>query len=90
MSYYIIDTGSPGESSGSCSTIGPFASLAAAERWLRDDAADTYLNADASIRELSTDVPWSEPMHIVKIIKTVRPVPTAIVKVRLETVKETT
>lgn len=84
MSYYIIDTGSPGERDGSHSAIGPFKNREAAELWLIEDCADTYRNADNSLRELADDVPWAEPHHIVKVEVTVRPVPHAAIRVRLE------
>lgn len=81
--YWIIDTASPGESENSKSAVGPFATIASAEKWLRDDAKDTFLDADRSCRELSEDREWADPVHIVQVLRTVRQCPEVSVRVQL-------
>lgn len=82
--YWIIETDTPGESLDSKSALGPYSSLAEAERWLREDAKETFLDADKSCRELSERVEWAAPVHIVQVVKTVKQCPEVSVRVRLQ------
>ena len=84
--FWIIDTETPGEHERSKTAIGPFPSLAAAERRLKDDAEHLFMDADKSCRELNEIETWGAPMIIVEERRTVRQVPTVKVSVRLEDV----
>lgn len=86
LQFWLIDTESPGENEWSFSASGPFDSLTAAEKHLRDDCRDCYLSADKSLRDCEEAGEWAAPVHIVKVIKTVRPQPEANVTVKLKTV----
>jgi len=83
--FWIIDTESPGERGPSKSAIGPFRSISDAEMWLRADAKETYLDSDKSLRDMADEHGWSAPQHIVEVRKTVTPVPSVKVTVRLKT-----
>ncbi len=84
--FWIIDSETSGEHEASRTAIGPYPSMAAAEKWLRDDAAESFLDADKSLRSSEEAEPWGAPMHIVEVRKTVRQVPRAKVSVTLQTV----
>jgi len=83
--FWIIETDSSGETEGSKGAIGPFESIAYAEKWLRQNSADTYLSADKSLRDGIT--PWAAPVHIVQVLKTVSAVPSVKVTVTLKNEK---
>ena len=83
--FWIIETDSNGETESSKSAFGPFATVAYAEQWLREDTADTYLSADKSLRDGIT--PWAAPVHIVQVLKTVTAVPSVKVTVALKNEK---
>jgi len=77
--FWVIDTGTSGEYLDSKAAVGPFSSRKAAEKWLRDDAKDTYLSADPDLR-----IDWSsDPMIIVEEVCTVIQKPIVNVKVIL-------
>jgi len=83
--FWVIDTGTRGEHHGSHTATGPFASMSSAEKWLRKEAEETYLDADKSLRDLADEQGWDSPMHIVEMRKTVTTVPSVKVTVRLKT-----
>lgn len=77
--FWVIDTGTNGEYLKSKTALGPFTSRKAAEKWLRDDAKDTYLSAGPDLR-----IDWSsDPMIIVEEVCTVVQKPVVNVKVIL-------
>ena len=77
--FWVIDTGTSGEYLKSKTALGPFTSRKAAERWLRDDAKDTYISAGPDLR-----IDWSsDPMIIVEEVCTVIQKPIVNVKVIL-------
>lgn len=84
--YYILDPESEGQHDRSMAAIGPFATLAATEKYLRDDARETYLDSDSSLRDGAEN--WATPMLIVKLVRAVRQVPVVSVKVELREVAQ--
>ena len=77
--FWVIDTGTNGEYLKSKTALGPFTSRKAAEKWLRDDAKDTYISAGPDLR-----IDWSsDPMIIVEEVCTVIQKPIVNVKVIL-------
>lgn len=77
--FWVIDTGTSGEYLDGKTAIGPFNGKKAAEKWLRDDAKDTYLSAGPDLR-----IDWSsDPMIIVEEVCTVIQKPIVNVKVIL-------
>lgn len=80
--FYIIDPETPSEIEGGCSARGPYTSVRAAEKWLRDDCRDTFLDADKSCRELD-GMAWGSPMMIVQVVRRVQPSPKISVAVTL-------
>ena len=84
--FWVIDTGTSGEYLDGKTAIGPFNGKKAAEKWLRDDAKDTYISAGPDLR-----IDWSsDPMIIVEEVCTVIQKPIVNVKVILtKTTNET-
>ena len=86
--FYIIDPETPSEIEGGCSARGPYASVKEAEKWLRDDARETFLDADKSCREL--DGPdWAKPVMIVQVLRRVQQCPRVRVDVELRNTSNT-
>ena len=84
--FWIIDTESEGIDRGSFTARGPFPSVKAAEDWLREDAKETFLDADKSCRDMGLAESWAAPVHIVERVKTVEQVPEVEVRVKLKTI----
>jgi len=84
--FWIIDTEAEGINAGSKTAAGPFPSQVAAEKWLIEDARNTFLDADKSCRELTKEKKWGAPVHIVKVVRTVEQCPTVKVDIQLKTV----
>ena len=63
---------------------GPFKSIRAAEKYIREDAEDTYRfgNNDGAGR----DEDWGDEHLILKTVKRVRPVPVVSLRIELKTV----
>ena len=80
---YLLNTGSPGESMDSVSAIGPFESEAAALDWIKADARALVLNMDEPVCNTAIDG-WGDKFILVEKIKTVVPVPTVRVSIKLE------
>ena len=87
--FYIIDPETPSEIENGCAARGPFASVKAAEKWLRDDCRDTFLGADNSLRENDGEN-WATPLMIVQVVRRVQPCPTLRVDVVLRNVSNVT
>lgn len=73
---------SPGEHYASKSALGPFKSHAAAEKWIIEDARDTYADSSPDLRAYNAEE-WGEACAIVEERRRIRPVPTAKISVRL-------
>lgn len=85
--FWAVFTDTPGELDLSKSAVGPFASLRSVEDWLKSDAAETFLDADKSCRELNEDDHWAGPVQIVEMVKCVRQRPVVRIDVRLDPCK---
>lgn len=82
-SYWVIDTDSPGASLGQFSTMGPYLTQRAAEQAIIKDTKELWEDSCTCLKS-DTKANWCNPLHIVKVIRTVQPKITANVK--LETV----
>lgn len=81
--YWVIDTDSAGALSGEFSSRGPYPSQEAAEIAIIECTKELWEDSCACLQsDKRTD--WCNPLHIVKVIRTVQPKITANVK--LETV----
>jgi len=86
LKFWIIDLEGFGMSEGTKEARGPFKSMAAAEKWLKADAAETFqLYNEPS--ELGADRDWACPVLIVEEKKKVRQVPVVNFKISLEEVE---
>jgi len=80
--FWVLLLETSGEHMDSKSAIGPFKSYAAAEKWIIDDARETYADSSPDLRSYNA-AEWGEACAIVEERRRMRPVPTAIIKVRL-------
>lgn len=85
--YYILDPEAPGENLDSISATGPFQSIKAAEDWLRNDCKSLFEDCETTPNEHDPET-WTEPVHIVQLVKTVQQCPEVKVTVRLKEVKQ--
>lgn len=84
--FWIIDLNTNGELPNSKTAIGPFPSQKAAEKWIADDAKDTYENSSPDLRE-GPDEEWGDDYAIAQEHRRVRPVPSAKITVKLKEVE---
>lgn len=80
--FWVVLLETPGEHMDSKSALGPFKSYAAAEKWIIDDARDTYADSAPDLRSYNA-AEWGEACAIVEERRRMRPVPTAKISVRL-------
>lgn len=81
--YWVIDTDSAGELSGEFSSRGPYPTQEAAEIAIIECTKELWEDSCACLQS-DKRADWCNPLHIVKVIRTVQPKITANVK--LETV----
>jgi len=80
-SYWIIDTDTSGVLSENHQARGPYKSVEACEKFLKDECMEMFIGSDASVDDDHSA--WAAPVHIVKVIKTVRQCPVVSIKVEL-------
>ena len=80
--FWVVLLETPGEHAKSKSAVGPFKSNAAAETWIINDARSTYADSSPDLRGHNSEE-WGEACAIVEERRRLRPVPTAVIKVRL-------
>lgn len=86
--YWAIDTERPGIDHGSHTAIGPFASQSAAERYLIRDSENLLHGTRYEDLNDVDPATYAAPVHIVKVIRTVRQIPQIKIAVKLVDVKE--
>jgi hypothetical protein len=77
--FWIIDTDATGMSQGEFSASGPYPTQRAAEDHIRRETKDIWEDSCACLQSDKTNK-WCNPLHIVKVIRTVQPVIRATVK----------
>jgi hypothetical protein len=80
--YYVIDTDGV-NFTPAMKPAGPFDSIEGAEAWLIEDAHEVLENSDELVKRADCAT-WSAPSLILKVVKTVRQVPSYELNVRLE------
>jgi hypothetical protein len=67
---------------------GPFKTIREAESFIRQDALDTATDCeDLQMLKAGENPDWGSTFAIVEVVKTVKPVPIATVKIKLRRVK---
>ena len=79
--YYILRPDMRATLDGACDAQGPFDTVAAARKAIRDGAAELFADSDKSLRQAEGD--WADPEFIVQIVEAIRPCPKAEISVRL-------
>jgi hypothetical protein len=82
--YWVIDTDGI-NFTPAMKPAGPFDSIEDAEAWLIEDAHEVLDNCDEPVKR-DDCATWAAPAHILKVVKTVRQVPSYEVSVRLHKV----
>ena len=77
--FWIIDTETEGQTQGTCEARGPFASMAAVERFLVEDVTNLWQSSCSCIQS-ANDEAWCKPQKIVEVRRVVTPEITATVK----------
>lgn len=86
-SYWIIDTERPGIDHGSHTAAGPFKTQVAAERYLIRETRNLLHGTRYDDLADIDPATYAAPVHIVKVIRTVRQVPQIRIDVKLNEVK---
>lgn len=84
--YWIIDLERCGMAEGTKTAIGPFKTLADAEKWLKTSAAESFESWN-EYENLGPQLDWAAPVLIVEEKKKLQQVPVLNLKVKLEAVK---
>jgi hypothetical protein len=77
--FWVIDLDTPGMSQGQFSASGPYPTQAAAEAAIVADISNLWENSCTCLTSDKTSK-WCKPLHIVRVIQTVQPEITALVK----------
>lgn len=86
--FWIIDLEGFGMSKGTKEAHGPFKSIAEAEKWLKEDAEESF--ASLSLNEpqsLGRNHEWAAPVVIVEERKKLKQVPVVTFEIKLEGAK---
>lgn len=83
--YWIIDTDGV-NFTPAMKPAGPFDSIEVAEAWLIEDALEVLEGCEEPVKR-DDCATWGAPMHIVKVVKTLRQVPRYDVTVNLQRVE---
>jgi hypothetical protein len=80
--YWVIDLDYACCSEERREAMGPFDSVAAAEKWIVDDCLETFFASDSI--NLGENPDWSGRLAIVKEIKQLKPTPVVSCKIELQ------
>ena len=86
MKYWIIDLEEFGMAEGTKEARGPFQSIAAAEKWLKDSAEENFRLFNEP-EKLGEQHGWAAPVTIVEEKVRLKQVPVVSVKIKLEAPK---
>lgn len=84
--YWIIDLDGSGMTDGTRTAHGPFPSVAAAEKWLKEDAGESFAGFNEP-QNLGAQLDWAAPVLIVEERKKLQQVPVVDFEIKLEKVK---
>jgi len=80
--FWVLDTGMEGMSAGTLQAHGPYPTQGSAEQWIKDTAANDWLESCGCLR---TGDPqnWGDEHIIVQVVRRVKPVPPTSVEMTL-------
>ena len=84
--YWIIDLDRFGMTEGTKAAHGPFKSVADAEKWLKEDAEESFAGFNEP-QNLGPQLDWAAPVLIVEEKKKLQQVPVVGFEIKLEKVK---
>ena len=84
--YWIIDLEGCGMAEDTKTAIGPFKSVADAEKWLKTSAAESFESWNEH-ENLGPQLDWAAPVLIVEEKKKLQQVPVVSFEIKLEKVK---
>lgn len=84
--FWIIDLEGYGMSEGTKKAHGPFKSIAEAEKWLKQDARESFQSFN-EVQSLGENHEWAAPVLIVEGRKKLKQVPVVSLEIKLEAAK---
>ena len=81
--FWVIDTGTEGQSSGTIQAHGPYHTQARAEQWIKETSAEDWIGSCGCLRTGGAPEHWGAEYIIVQVVRRVRPVPPARVEMTL-------
>jgi hypothetical protein len=84
--YWIIDLDGFGMTDRTRTACGPFRSVAEAEKWLKEEAKESFASFNEP-ENLGAQLNWASPVLIVEEKKKLQQVPVVSFEIKLEKVK---
>lgn len=81
--FWVLDTGTQGESAGTIQAHGPYHTQERAEQWIKETSADDWIGSCGCLRTGGAPEEWGDEYIIVKVVRSVRPVPPSCVEMTL-------
>lgn len=81
--FWVLDTGTVGESQGTIQAHGPYHTQERAEQWIKETSADDWIGSCGCLRTGGAPEDWGDEYIIVQVVRSVRPVPPSCVEMTL-------
>ena len=81
--FWVLDTGTQGESEGTIQAHGPYHTQERAERWIKKTSAADWISSCGCLRTGGAPEEWGDEYIIVQVVRSVRPVPPSCVEMTL-------
>lgn len=81
--FWVLDTGTEGESVGTIQAHGPYHTQERAEQWIKETSADDWIGSCGCLRTGGAPQDWGDEYIIVQVVRSVRPVPPSCVEMTL-------
>jgi hypothetical protein len=81
--FWVLDTGTAGESEGTIQAHGPYHTQERAEQWIKETSAEDWIGSCGCLRTGGAPQDWGDEYIIVQVVRSVRPVPPSCVEMTL-------
>lgn len=81
--FWVLDTGTPGQSEGTIQAHGPYHTQERAEQWIKETSAADWMSSCGCLRIGGPPEDWGDEYIIVQVVRSVRPVPPSCVEMTL-------
>jgi hypothetical protein len=81
--FWVLDTGTQGQSSGTIQAHGPYQTQGRAEQWIKETSAADWVGSCGCLRTRGALQDWGDEYIIAQVVRSVRPVPPSCVEMTL-------